>query len=480
MKRQSGILLHVSSLPSDYGIGSFGRGAYELVDLLAESGFSIWQVLPFCVTDEYHSPYKSRASLGVNPYFIDLDLLAEEGLLTERELQGARQHSPYLAEYGRLERERLPLLAKAAARVKKSQKKKAEVLSFVASHAPFGRACEFLALSRENGGAPWQTWRTHTPDPDTLFLWQFIHYEFYRQWHALKSYANEKGISIIGDLPMYVDLDSADVYFAPHLFRLDGEGYPTAVAGVPPDAFAADGQLWRNPLYNYTEMARDGFAFWRERLGVMLELFDGVRIDHFRAFESYWSVPVGAASAREGHWVDGPREPLIDVIREVASGKLIIAEDLGVITDEVKELVRYSGFPGMRVLQFGFAEGCDNPHLPHNYNEHTVAYTGTHDNNTALGYLFEISDWERRRLLEYCAGGNPDGAHAVREMVKTVLRSSAATAIFPIQDILGYGGDTRMNTPGVATGNWEYRITREQLSAIDRKYWKEQNALFAR
>ena len=480
-ERKSGVLLHVSSLPSGFGIGTFGKGAYRFVDFLAESGFRVWQVLPFCMADDYNSPYKSRAAFGVNPYFIDPEILLEKGYITESELDSARESSEYLAEYDRLHRDRITLLSHAADRARAKAGFSLRLSAFYKKYPELLTAARFLALKEKHMGAPWQEWEGDAEcDSHTLYVWKFIQYEFFSEWLEVKKYANSRGVEIIGDMPMYVDLDSADVWSATHLFKLDSNGYPTEVAGVPPDAFSAEGQLWGNPLYDYASMKRDGYAFWRRRMEYMLTLFDGVRIDHFRALEAYYSIPVEAESAKEGRWIKGPGRELVDVIRDVAGDSLVIAEDLGVITDEVRELLEYSTLPGMRVLQFAFSEGCDNVHLPHNYTKNTVAYTGTHDNNTALGYLYEASDWERTRALEYCSATSADLRAAVLDFIKAILRSSADIAIIPMQDILAYGSDTRMNTPGVPAGNWRYRLAGWQLDSVDRELWHRLNSLYSR
>ena len=480
MKRRSGILLHISSLPSGYGIGTLGAGARRFADFLYESGFSVWQVLPFCMPDEYGSPYKSRATFSVNPYLIDLEQLFAEGLITEAELSSAAEDSPYLVDYERLYRERLPLLARAAERARADKALCMRVGRFMKSHPEICAAAEYLALSEANGGAPWQTWTIDKCDPVRLFVWKFIQYEFHRQWRELKAYANKRGIEIVGDMPMYVDLDSADVWANPKSFRLDSNGYPLAVAGVPPDAFSEDGQLWGNPLYDYAEMEKDSYQFWRRRIEYALTLFDGVRIDHFRAFEAYWQIPTDAKSAKDGEWITGPGKPLIDVIRSAAGDKLIIAEDLGVITDGVRELLEYSGMPGMRVMQFAFSEGKDNLHMPHNYVENSIAYTGTHDNDTTLGYLYSASEWERERALAYCSRPGVELSAAVEDVIKTALRSASGLVVIPMQDILGYGADTRMNTPGRPTGNWAWRLADWQLELPDREKWNNLNRLYAR
>ena len=473
MKRKSGVLMHVSTLPGEYGIGSFGREAKYFVDFLCESGFSYWQTLPFCMTDEYNSPYKSLTAFGGNYLFIDLPTLYEKGLLTEAELYAASQKTPYRCEYDRLSKERLPLLKKASQRVSNVEKNK--IKEFLQNHPELSRAAEFLALREKNLDKPWQEWTQNTPDADTLFAWQFIQYEFFREWRDIKEYANSKGIKIIGDVPIYVALDSCDVWAHKELFLLDKDNRPKCVAGVPPDYFSADGQLWGNPLYDWREMKKDGYAWWCERIKYMLTIFDGVRIDHFRGFESFWSVPASAKTAREGRWVKGPGRALIDKIKEVAQDKLIIAEDLGDITPEVEKLLKYSGFPGMRVFQFAFLGDRDSVHLPHNFDKNSVAYTGTHDNATLLSYTWEVTPEERRAIFSYCGYDGDDKAQGCRAIIRKMLSSSADTVIIPIQDILIYGSDTRMNVPGVANGNWQYRLTRDQIDLVDRKKFRAWN-----
>lgn len=464
----------------DYGIGSFGKEAREFADLLCEGGFSLWQTLPLCMTDECNSPYKSYSSFGANPYLIDLPALYEKGLLTEKELADARQKTPYLCEYKRLSEDRLDLLSAAAKRARKDTALEKETVDFAKSHAELDCAAEFLALKEANGGAAWQEWRISVPCEEALFKWRFIQREFFVQWEELKKYANGRGISIIGDVPIYVASDSADVWGNRRQFLLDGKGYPTSVAGVPPDYFAKDGQLWGNPIYDYAEMKRDGYAWWRRRLEYALTLFDGVRLDHFRGFEAFWSVPAGAASAREGKWVAGPRRKLIDAIRDVCGEALVIAEDLGDITPKVDALRSYSGFPGMRVLQFAFLGDENTPHLPYRYEKNTVAYTGTHDNNTLLGYIWELDGETRQRVFDYFGYGGSDFNEACEVIMRELLACPADTVIFPLQDLLVYGSDTRLNTPGKAEGNWAYRVTREQLGNIDVKRYAYFNRLYGR
>ena len=478
MKRASGVLMHISSLWGEYSIGSFGREAKQFVDFLVSGGFSYWQVLPFCMIDESNSPYKSYSAFGGNPFFIDLPTLCDDGLITPSELASARQRTPYLCEYERLAEERIALLKKAARRADGALR--ADITRFMEAQLPLSQVARFLALRTANGNVPWQEWVEDEADREELFFWQFVQYEFYTQWLDVKAYANDRGIRIIGDIPIYVSLDSCDVWANKEQFLLDGNGQPTCVAGCPPDYFSEDGQLWGNPIYDWEKMESDGYAWWKSRIEYMLTLFDGVRIDHFRGMESYWSIPASAKTAREGSWVKGPGRRIVDAIREVAGDKLVIAEDLGDITEDVISLLQYSGFPGMRVFQFGFLGDNNTPHLPHNYIQNCVAYTGTHDNNTLLGYLWECDREQRNRTLDYCNCPRDDWNRGCEMIIKTMMASHAATVIFPIQDIFVYGADTRMNTPGTVSSNWQYRITDEQLSRVDTSKFKYLNELYAR
>ncbi len=474
-ERNSGILLHISSLPGEYGIGSLGYEARELIDLISEAGFTYWQVLPLSPTDECNSPYKSNASFGANPYLIDLPSLYEKGLLSSGELEAARQNTPYVAEYERLHEERLPLLKTAAARVLD----RTPVIEYIDARPHLSAAAYFHALAEVNGTDEWQRWQVHECDIDTLFAYQFIEYEFDREWHALKEYANSRGIKIIGDLPMYVALYSADVWAEPKQFLLDEDGYPTEVAGVPPDYFSSEGQLWGNPLSDWAAMRGDGYDWWQRRIRHALDMYDGVRIDHFRALESYWSVPSGAVSAKEGRWVKGAGRRFIDLIKKITGDKLVIAEDLGDITDSVRRLVDYSRFPGMSVLQFAFI-GENSLHLPYKCTERTIAYTGTHDNNTLLGYIWEADEGTRAKLFDYIGADTDNWQGAVEAAIRTLMATRARSVIIPIQDILGFGSDTRMNTPGVAEGNWGYRLTKEALASFDREKWRRINNTYGR
>jgi len=475
MERKSGVLMHISTLFGDYSIGSFGSEAKYFIDFLEGAGFSYWQVLPFCMVDEYNSPYKSYSTFGGNPYFVDMNILYSKGLITVDELAGLKQQNPYMCEFVKLYHTRMKLLYRAAGRVKDRK-----IIEKYIEKNPYLEAfCKFMALKESNNELPWSEWETDEYDEEILFAWKFIQYEFFTQWAEIKKYANEKGIKIIGDIPIYVSFDSCDVWSNKDKFCLDKDGKPTCVAGVPPDYFSEDGQLWGNPLYNWGEMKKDGYKWWCDRISHMSTMFDAVRIDHFRGIESYWAVPADAETAKEGKWEKGPGMELIKAIKKAAGDTEIIAEDLGDITPEVYKLVQDSGFPGMRVFQFSFLSDDNNIHLPHNYPNNCVAYTGTHDNNTLLGYLWELDDDTRRKMLGYC-GHEGEWESGLKSIIRTVMQSHAGLVIMPIQDLLGYGSDTRLNIPGKAGGNWQYRITKEQLDSIDKNYFKHLNETYKR
>ena len=475
--RESGVLLPVFSLPGEYSCGSFGEEAFEFVDFLADAGFSWWQLLPVCKTDGYRSPYMSPASFAGEETYISLSLLEKKGLLTKEELQSARQHSPYLCEWDRLAAERLFLLRKAFARLAD----RSQTEAFLEKNPAIARACEFLALKEQNGGAPWQEWKTAEPDRGEVLFRGFLQQEFFGQFFALKEYANRRGVKLLGDLPFYVSSDSADVWENRESFLLDKKGRPRAVAGVPPDYFSPTGQTWGNPLYNWRALEKNGFSFWRKRLSQAFELYDGLRLDHFRAFAEYWSIPASSPDARSGEWKKGPGEKMIRLIRSLSGGKTVVAENLGIIDEKVNALLEKSTFPGMSVLQFGFDGNPRNPHLPHAYPAHTLCTTGTHDNATFRGFLWEAGEEERKRVLAYM--GYPEEANwdgAWKAAIQMLLRSSAELCIFPVQDLLGFGNDTRTNAPGTVGANWSFRLTKEAFETLKSAGWGEMNRLYAR
>lgn len=475
MKRASGVLFHISSLPGEYGCGSFGEAAKDFIDFLSEAGFTYWQVLPFGLPDDCGSPYKAVSAFAGNPYLIDLDILAAEGLITPDELARERQSHPYACDFEALS-QRYELFMTVSKRVTKRE----VVEEFIEKHPKLDEFCRFMALKAANNGAPWWEFDPEKGmDADSLFMHKFLQYTFFTQWERIKRYANARGIKIIGDMPIYVDTDSSDVYFSRENFLLGKDGKPSLVAGVPPDYFAPEGQLWGNPLYDWKAMKKEGYTWWRERMAHTMAIYDGVRIDHFRAFSAYYAVDASAENAKNGKWHKGPGLAFVKLLKEVAGEGLIIAEDLGDIDDAVKKLLKDSALPGMRVFQFGF-DTEDDWHRPHAYPENAVAYSGTHDNNTLLGYLWELDMDKKRSMLDY-VNGDPDNWQAgVMPILKAILGSHAAITIFPIQDLLGYGADTRMNTPGSSEGNWRFRLTKEQLLGIDRSRFLSLNKLFAR
>ena len=474
-KRGAGVLMPVFALPSGYSSGNFGRCAYDFVDLLEKAGFTYWQVLPFTATDAFHSPYASPSSFSLNPYFIDLEDLVKRGLLGEEEISLAKESVAYTCEYDRLERERMALLSLAASRFTDT----GAIDTFLARHPMIEEYCRFEALRAQNGGKTPLHGMKAEMDTDVYRAHAFVSYIFIQQWEALHAYATEKGISVIGDLPIYVSRDSADVYFHPALFDLDENGDPRGVAGVPPDYFCVDGQTWGNPLYRWDTMKEDGYAFFRARVRHMLALFDGVRIDHFRGFDTYFDIPYGSETAREGIWREGPRHSLIDALKQEAGNSLLIAEDLGELFPTVTELLDYSAFPGMRVFAFAF-DGEASPHLPHHYPHNTVAYSGTHDNNTLLGFLMGLSEEKRRSVFRYCRYHGEDIHEGCRFVIETLYASHAGLVILPVQDLLLFGADTRFNTPGRAEGNWAFRVTEEQMSEIDTAYFRSLTIRYGR
>ncbi len=495
MKRCSGVLMHICSLHGKYATGTLGKEAREFVDFLSECSFGVWQVLPAGPCDSYNSPYSGKSAFAGNIYFIDPEILYEKKLLTKEELSECENENHYISDYDFLHRTRENVLRKAFSRLTELEKKK--IASFSLDNKWVCDYALFCAIKKENGDAAWYEWDTPLKTRDEKALsaamvrlsedisfYTFVQYEFYSQWYALKKYANEKGVSIIGDMPIYLSHDSADVWANPHLFSLDKNMYLESCAGVPPDYFSEDGQKWGNPLYNWDNLKKENYSLWVERLGHSLTMYDAVRIDHFRAFSAYWSIPA-KAKATAGHWEKGPGMEFFNHIKRLYPDAAIIAEDLGDIDDDVRQLVKDTGFPGMGVMQFAFITDDNTPHLPHNYTNKTIGYTGTHDNNTLLGWLWEASDNARSYALSYCNfngdwGQGGTKSPSVRAFIRTLWQSGALAAIVPLQDLCGFGSDTAMNHPGVADGNWQFRITREALQSIDKEFFRGLNRLYKR
>ncbi|MBQ3135617.1 MAG: 4-alpha-glucanotransferase [Oscillospiraceae bacterium] len=452
--RASGVLLAISALPGPYGIGSLGEPARRFVDFLARARQRWWQILPLVPLGNGASPYMSPSAFAGNPLLIDLDLLAGEGLLTQAELDSARCENLDRVDYSRLNSTRLPLLRLAWQRAKELPACPVE-LPWLEDYAVFS------ALHDKYRSGWWEWPRDAVPDPEEMDFHRFLQHTFYRQWFTLKQYANEKGVHLMGDIPIYLSADSVELWRRPEVFELKADGRPSAVAGVPPDAFCPDGQLWGNPLYNWNQ--QETFDFWKARIGWCAKLYDAVRIDHFRAFHNYWAVPADAETAATGQWLPGPGRKLLDALQEAAPELELIAEDLGDLDAGALEFVSTCGVPGMRVLVFAFTPGAESAFLPHNCGENCVVYTGTHDTPTFVQWLTEADAetaayaraYLRLREEEGLGWGGICGAWGTR----------AYLAIAPMQDVLGLGADARMNTPGtIGDHNWSWRVRQEAFN----------------
>lgn len=468
--RRSGILLPVSSLPSPYGIGCFSKEAYEFVDFLRKAGQSLWQILPLGPTGYGDSPYQSASVYAGNPYFIDLEALIEAGWLTGKECDKAELGSDAnYVDYELLYRNRYPLLKKAFERS-----------GFGKNNDAFDAFCKaesfwledyalYMAIKDSCGGVSFLEWpeKLRRRDPKALEkakkeleneirFYSFLQYLFFSQWAELKGYANEQGIEIVGDIPIYVALDSADTWAHPELFQLDAEGIPTGVAGCPPDYFSRTGQLWGNPLYDWKYHEKTGFDWWMKRLGHCYRLYDVVRIDHFRGFDEYYYIPYGDPTAEFGHWEPGPGYALFDTFKKKYGKKAVIAEDLGFLTKTVKRLIKRTGYPGMKILEFAFDSGEENDYLPHNYDSNCVVYTGTHDNDTVLGWYQAAGRADRKQIRRYL--GVKTAGNLNWDLIRLAMQSVADTAIIPMQDCLGLGTEARINLPSTLGRNWMWRM----------------------
>ncbi|MBL8966627.1 MAG: 4-alpha-glucanotransferase [Spirochaetaceae bacterium] len=496
MNRSSGILLHPSSLPGPYGIGELGSGAFRFVDRLAEAGQRLWQVLPLGPTGFGDSPYAPFSSFAGNELLVSLELLEKEGLLDKADLAPPRPFDPARVDYGELTAWKRPLLETAARRflAGAGAERRAAYEAFRAREAAWledyalflAIKAEYDELARETG-EPSSLWCELWPEPlalrdpaalsaaraaraEAVARIEVLQFLFDEEWTAVKRAANERGIAVVGDLPIFVALDSSDVWTRRELFKLDARGRPLEVAGVPPDYFSADGQLWGNPLYAWKAHEEEGFAWWIRRIAASLQRYDAVRIDHFRGFEAHWAVPAGDRTARHGRWRKSPGEALFAAVRGALGAEIpIVAEDLGFITEEVRALRDGLGLPGMKILQFAFdaaesgtAFDPRNGFLPHNYPEHCVVYTGTHDNDTLAGWLAKAKPEERAYLEDYLGGRPLDPARA---LLREAWKSTAAWAVAPMQDLLGLGSEARMNTPSTLGGNWAWRLREGEFSA---------------
>lgn len=488
--RASGILMPIFSLPSPYGIGTLGKAAFDFIDFLHTSGQSYWQILPIGPTSFGDSPYQSFSSFAGNPYFIDLDLLIQDGLLLESEVKNCDFGDDNgKIDYEKLYLNRYPLFKIAFSRFKIDE----NYNEFINKNKHWlNDYATFMALKRSFGGVSWQEWdapyKKREPDAiakaqddlaDDIAFYNFLQYEFDKQWSLLHEYANKKDVKIIGDIPIYVALDSADVWSNPQEFQLKDDYTPRAVAGVPPDVFSADGQLWGNPLYNWDYMQTTDYAWWKRYLGHALSRFDVVRIDHFRGFEAYYSIPYGDKNAKGGKWVKGPDKQLFDSFtKEFGKDLPIIAEDLGVITPAVRKLLSHTKFPGMKVLQFAFSGECENSFLPHNVVKNSVVYTGTHDNDTIMGWLETSTADEVKQAKDYFDYQADNGFNWA--MIKAAMSTVADTCIIPMADFLGADSSARINEPSTLGGNWSWRIDGGCLNPWLANIIKENTVLYGR
>ena len=483
----------ISSLPSNYGIGTFGKEAYKFADFLAAAGQKAWQLLPLGPTSYGDSPYASFSTFAGNPYFIDLDMLIEDGLLKKAEVEAVDWGSdPMNVDYGKIYYNRFDILRLACARG--WDRDAAEITRFREQNAGWlPDYALFMALKRHFGMVSWTLWpdedvRLRKPgrlehyrtllDADVrLFTW--IQYTFYKQWDKLRDYVHSLGIEIIGDLPIYVALDSSDVWADPRSFLLDEKNIPTCVSGVPPDYFCEDGQLWGNPIYDWARMKGDGYGWWIRRIEGAKKLYDVIRIDHFRGFESYWSVPYGEKTAKNGKWLPGPGMDLVGVLRDWFHDTKFIAEDLGFLTPGVEQLLRDSGFPGMKVLEFAFDSREPSNYLPHRYIRNCICYSGTHDNETLAQWLAQTSETARAYAAEYLGLTEQEGY--AWGILRSGLASVADTFIAQLQDYLGLGAEARMNTPGTLSDrNWSWRLQPGLLTAELAHRLRRMNTMYER
>ena len=478
MERSSGVLLHVSSLPSKYGIGSFGEAAYDFVDFLVETGQTYWQILPLTTTSYGDSPYSSYSAFAGNTNFINLDLLIEEGFITKDDvIDFDFGDNPGKVDYVRVEAARRPILEKAVEQfVEKNGLESKDFKQFVSSNESWLISfSQFMTVKENNDAQPWYEWEDEFRLYDEDFIIEYCEenieqvnyhlvtqYWFSKQWFELKDYANRNNILIIGDIPIYVARDSVEMWSTPHLFLIDEDRNPMMVAGVPPDSFSDDGQYWGNPIYDWEYMEKDKYKWWVERTKANFELYDVVRIDHFRGFESYWAIPFGSETAAAGMWEQGPDVKLFNKIKEELGELNIIAEDLGFITEEVIELRDQTGFPGMKILQHGFS-GEDSLDLMHHYTHNTIAYVGTHDNSTALEwYLGHTTSDQRDQVDMYL--NRRSGEHPSDALNRGVASSPSRVAIYTMQDLLRLGPEGRMNIPSTIGNNWDWRMTEEAIT----------------
>ncbi|AFZ29826.1 4-alpha-glucanotransferase [Gloeocapsa sp. PCC 7428] len=493
--RASGILLHPTSFPSKFGIGDLGESAYSFIDFLVQSAQQLWQVLPLGPTGYGNSPYASYSAMAGNPLLISPESLEKQGLLTAEDFVNLPEFPRNKVDFDQVVPIKLPLLKKACEnfRAKATPQQQQEFAQFCTAKADWlDDYALFMALKDTNEGVSWYQWEPEIArrHPEALarsqqqleaeiFYHKFVQFEFFRQWNELKHYANQQGIVIIGDIPIYVAHDSADVWANPEIFCLDeATGEVALMAGVPPDYFSETGQLWGNPVYNWEKLQRLNFKWWVQRFQAILDYVDIIRIDHFRGFQAYWAVEQGETTAMNGEWIEAPGEALFQAINEQLGKLPVLAEDLGVITPEVEALRDRFEFPGMKILQFAFGSDAANPFLPFNFPRNCVVYTGTHDNDTTVGWFNSASEYEKERLQRYLGCLSSDGIHW--DLIRLALSSVANQALIPLQDLLGLPTEARMNYPSKPEGNWEWRYTSDDLTSELRDRLKSLTELYGR
>ena len=492
-ERAAGILMPISSLPSEYGIGCFSKSAYEFVDWLKKAGQSYWQILPLGPTSYGDSPYQSFSTFAGNPYFISLEALVEEGVLTKAECEAVDWGKVKGSiDYKKIYEGRYPLLRKAYER--SNVHENAEYQKFVEENSWWlSDYALFMAVKDRFDGVEWKLWADDIklrwgPAMDyyreelyfDIEFHQYMQFKFYEQWMQLKTYANKKGIQIIGDIPIYVAMDSADTWAHPELFQLDEENVPVAVAGCPPDGFSATGQLWGNPLYRWGYHKETGYQWWISRLAYVFRLYDVVRIDHFRGFDEYYAIPYGDKTAENGVWKKGPGIDLFNTVKKELGDVDIIAEDLGYLTESVIKLVEDTGYPGMKVLQFAFDSREESNYLPHNYPHNCVVYTGTHDNNTVRGWLDDMCEEDNALAEDYMNNADTPKDERPWEFIRLALGSVADLAVIPLQDYLCLGTEARINLPSTLGNNWKWRLVPGQVKDEMLDEMRHLNKLFGR
>ena len=492
LRRLSGILVHPTSLPGKFGVGDLGPEAYRFVDFLQEAGQHLWQTLPLGPTGGHNSPYQCFSSFAGQPLLISPELLLQEGLLAESDLSNVPAFPEEEVDFKAVQAYKEELFKKAFTRFKElpeDSELKSELALFCKSSHWLDDYAMFMAIKKSKDGLHWLEWEKKYRKPtksqkavierdleDEILYEKFLQWTFFHQWSQLKAYANERDILLIGDIPIFVSGDSSDVWAEPRLFQVDSDGFPTVVAGVPPDYFSATGQLWGNPLYDWKYHKKTNYTWWMDRFKTQFLLSDIVRIDHFRGLESYWEIPADSETALNGKWVDGPKDFFETLTQSFGEEPPIIAEDLGIITDEVRALRDKFGLPGMKILQFAF-EDDDSNYLPYNQPYNCVCYTGTHDNDTTTGWYASASEKARDKVRRYM---NTDGSQISWDFIRTCFGTPARFALIPIQDLFCQGSEYRMNTPGKAEGNWAYRVKKELLTSDVAKRLYDVTKLYGR